>query len=332
MSLDLQQYHDQIQALRPMDDVFFELLIQQPYVCQEMLRVLLDCPELTVLDVHAQHSIRKLLRRSVRLDALCQLPDKKLVNIEIQNGNNTDHFKRVRYNEACVTTQTTDPGTDFKNIPTVYSLYVSDFDMFKQGKTIYHTRKSVIETDQTIDDGTFEVYANTVIDDGSTIAEYLQLLKETSINNPKFPHLTDGVKYLKNEERGVEKMSGFLAELLEKEVKKGVQEGIQKKEKEFQEKEKKFQERENQFQERENQFQERENQFQEREKEREKEFQERENQFQKKLQKSHDEIAVSKICKMLELGYSKEDILNLDYTNTEYNLALEKISTKGVTI
>ena len=302
MSLDLQQYYDQIQALCPMDDVFFELLIQQPSVCEEMLRVLLDCPELTVLDVHAQHSIRKLLRRSFRLDALCQLPDKKLVNIEIQNGNNTDHFKRVRYNEACVTTQTTDPGTDFKNIPTVYSLYVSDFDMFKQGKTIYHTRKSVIETDQTIDDGTFEIYANTVIDDGSTIAEYLQLLKETSIDNPKFPHLTDGVKYLKNEERGVENMSGFLAELLEKEL-----------EKELQKKEKEFQERENQFQERENQFQERENQFQER------------------IQKSHEEIAVSKICKMLELGYSKEDVLNLDYTNAEYDLAVERTS-KGGTI
>lgn len=36
MSLDLQQYHDQIQALRPMDDVFFEVLIQQPGVCEEM--------------------------------------------------------------------------------------------------------------------------------------------------------------------------------------------------------------------------------------------------------------------------------------------------------
>lgn len=125
MSLDLQQYHDQIQALRPMDDVFFEVLIQQPGVCEEMLRVLLDCPDLIVLDIHAQHSIRNLL-------------------------------KRVRYNEACVTTQATDPGTDFENIPTVYSLYISDFDIFKKGKTIYHIRKSVIETDQTVDDGTLE--------------------------------------------------------------------------------------------------------------------------------------------------------------------------------
>ena len=300
MSLNLQQYHDQIQALCPMDDVFFEVLIQQPGVCEEMLRILLDCPELIVLDVHAQHSIRNLLKCSVRLDALCQLPGKKLVNIEIQNGNNTDHFKRVRYNEACVTTQTTDSGTDFKNIPTVYSLYVSDFDMFKQGKTIYHTRKSVIETDQTIDDGTFEIYANTVIDDGSTVAEYLQLLKDTSINNPKFPHLTEGVKYLKNEERGVEKMSGFLAELLEKELQKELQQRLQEEvqkevQKEAQKKEKEFQERE------------------------------------KELQKSYEEIAVSKICKMLELGYSKEDILNLDYTNAEYDLALERTS-KGVTI
>ena len=273
MSLNLQQYHDQIQALCPMDDVFFEVLIQQPGVCEEMLRVLLNCPDLIVLDIYAQHSIRNLLKRSVRLDALCHLPGNKLVNIEIQNENNTNHFKRVRYNEACITTLTTDPGTDFENIPTVYSLYVSDFDIFKQGKTIYHIQKSIIETDQTIDDGTLEIYANTVINDGSIIAEYLQLLKKTSIDNQKFPHLTEGVKYLKNEERGVEKMSGFLAELLEKEVKKGVEEGIQK-----------------------------------------------------ELQKNSTEIAVSKICKMIELGYSKEDVLNLDYTNEEYALALERLS------
>ena len=281
MSLNLQHYHNQIQALCPMDDVFFEVLIQQPGVCEEMLHILLDCPDLIVLDIHAQHSIRNLLKRSVRLDALCHLPGNKLVNIEIQNENNTNHFKRVRYNEACVTTQSTDPGTDFENIPTVYSLYISDFDMFKKGKSIYHIRKSVVETDQTIDDGTLEIYANTTINDGSTIAEYLQLLKETSIDNPKFPHLTEGVKYLKNEERGVEKMSGFLAELLEKEVKKGVEEGIQK---------------------------------------------ELQKEIQKELQKDRNEIAISKICKMIELGYNKEDIMKLDYTNVEYALALDRLS------
>lgn len=211
MSLDLQQYHDQIQALRPMDDVFFEVLIQQPGVCEEMLRVLLDCPDLIVLDIHAQHSIRNLL-------------------------------KRVRYNEACVTTQATD-------------------------------------------DGTLEIYANTIVNDKSTIAEYLQLLKKTAIDNPKFPHLTEGVKYLKNERRGVEKMSGFLAELLEKEVQKEVKKELQK---------------------------------------------EVQKELQKELQKKCNEIAISKICKMIELGYSKEDILKLDYTNAEYDLALEKVSPKNV--
>ena len=211
------------------------------------------------------------------------------MNIEVQNSDNTDHFKRVRYNEACVTTLTTDPGTLFENIPTVYSLYISDFDMFNKGKAIYHIKKSVIETDQTIDDGTFEIYANMVINDGSDIAEYLQLLKETSIDNPKFPHLTEGVKYLKNQERGVTKMSGFLAELLEKELQKQLPIEVEKEvQKEVQKKLQK--------------------------------------ELQKELQADRNKIAISKICKMIELGYSKEDILNLDYTNSEYALALEKIS------
>ncbi len=76
-------------------------------------------------------------------------------------------------------------------------------------------------------------------------------------------------------------MSGFLAELLEKEVKKGVQEGLQR---------------------------------------------EIQKELQKELQKDRSEIAVSKICKMIELGYSKEDVLKLDYTNVEYALALDRLS------
>ena len=123
------------------------------------------------------------------------------------------------------------------------------------------------------------------VDDGTTIAEYLQLLKETSVDNPKFPHLTEGVKYLKNKEKGVEKMSGFLAELLEREVQKEVPKRVQE------EVQKKVQE-----------------------------------ELQKELQKDRSNVAISKICKMIELGYSKEDILNLDYTNSEYLLALEKMN------
>ena len=76
-------------------------------------------------------------------------------------------------------------------------------------------------------------------------------------------------------------MSGFLAELLEKEVKKGVEEGIQKG---------------------------------------------LQKELQKELQKNSTEIAISKICKMIELGYSKEDVLKLDYTNVEYALALDRLS------
>ena len=115
------------------------------------------------------------------------------------------------------------------------------------------------------------------VDDGTTIAEYLQLLKETSVDNPKFPHLTEGVKYLKNKEKGVEKMSGFLAELLEREVQKEVPKRVQE-------------------------------------------------EVQKKVQEDRSNVAISKICKMIELGYSKEDILNLDYANSEYLLALEKMN------
>ena len=216
MNSNFQENYDLIQELCPMDDTFFEVLIQQPGVCEEMLRILLEDSDLTVLEVHPQHSIKKFFRRSVRLDALCVLSTGELANIEIQQGNKTNHFKRVRYNEACAITQTLETGTDFEKVPIVYSLYISDFDMFHKGKTIYHSRKSIIETDQTIDDGCHELYTNIVIDDGTLIAEYLQQLKSCNINNPKFPYLTQGMKYLKQEQGGITTMNASLQKFADK--------------------------------------------------------------------------------------------------------------------
>ena len=127
-----------VQQLRPIDDVFFEVLIREKRVCEEILRTILEDNQLTVLKVSPQDSIRNLRGRSVRLDALCQLGSGKECNIEVQKADDDDHLRRVRYHASCITANVTDPGTKFKDIPDVIVVYISKNDFFKDGKTIYH--------------------------------------------------------------------------------------------------------------------------------------------------------------------------------------------------
>lgn len=115
--------------------MFFEVLANKP-VCQEMLRTILEDEELIVQDVITQNSEKNLYGRSVRLDALCTLGNGEKCNIEIQRSDNDDHLRRVRYNASSITLRNSQIGTKFDKIPEVYVVFISEFDVFKMGKTV----------------------------------------------------------------------------------------------------------------------------------------------------------------------------------------------------
>lgn len=77
-------------------------------------------------------------------------------------------------------------------------IYISNFDIFHSNKTIYHIDRVIRETGEITDNGTHEIYVNTKIDDGTEIAEYMQMLKQKEIpSNPKFPKLCKTIKGIK---------------------------------------------------------------------------------------------------------------------------------------
>ena len=77
VSISLKEKVEKVKELRPIDDVFFEVLADDIPFCQEMLRILLEDENLVVKDVIVQSSQRNLYGRSVRLDALCILGNGK---------------------------------------------------------------------------------------------------------------------------------------------------------------------------------------------------------------------------------------------------------------
>lgn len=53
------------------------------------------------------------------------------------------------------------------------------FDIFKKGKTTYHVDRTLRETKDVVDNGLYEVYVNTQIDDSSSIAGLMRVFKST---------------------------------------------------------------------------------------------------------------------------------------------------------
>ena len=107
--LNLQEKQEKVKDLRPIDDVFFEVLAKNTAVCQEILRVILEDDALIVIQVITQSSERNLYGRSVRLDALCTLGNGTQCNIEVQRSNNDDHIKRARFNASSINLKESNP-------------------------------------------------------------------------------------------------------------------------------------------------------------------------------------------------------------------------------
>lgn len=219
-----------VQQLRLIDDIFFEKVMEDRETCEEVIRVIMESPELSIKEVHPQEPVHNLQGRSVILDALCERTDGSYINVEVQRADNDNHFKRVRYNASCITANMTEPGEKFRDVRDVCIIYISEFDVFKKGKTIYHTRQVVQETEKDekpmyVEDGFSSIYVNTAVNDNTEIAELMSCFLQTKVNNPKFPKLSSKVTHFKEDEEGERKMNALLEKYIEKSRLEGIKEG-----------------------------------------------------------------------------------------------------------
>ena len=139
--------------------------------------------------------------------------------MELQRSNNDYYLKRVRFNASSITVRDSQTGEKFEKTIDLIVVYISEFDIFKGGRVIYHVDSVIRETQEKVDDGLERVFVNTAVKDGTTISEYMDCFLQKEIDNAKFPKLTNRVHYLKHEEGGVNEM----CEVMEQYSKKAYQ-------------------------------------------------------------------------------------------------------------
>ena len=220
--------------LRVIDDAMFRLVAERKEVCQEILRTLLDRPQLKVLKVTPQCVITSL-HREIVLDVLCILEDGAYMNIEMQKGSGNDDIKRNRFYAASTTAAYTPKGTDFSDIPQVVILYITEYDALHNGQMITHVKRCM-ETQEgfvPVDDREDIFFANTMVKDGSDKSELLQLfLRRDAFEDVKFPELSRAVKYFKETEGGFGEMcktiEDYAKDYAEEREKIGLEKGLEK--------------------------------------------------------------------------------------------------------
>ena len=159
-----------------------------------ILRTFLQDYHLKVLNNKSQYAITSIERRSVILDAYCELRDGRRVNIEVQNANNVNHQKRVRYYSSVLTTSLMKKGESFDNVPEVCMVYICNFDIFKENKSSYLIKRVIDGSNREVDNGLKEIYISANINDGTTLSELMGVFTKDDCYSENFP-VTSKMKY-----------------------------------------------------------------------------------------------------------------------------------------
>lgn len=206
--------HQLIMNLRLIDDIMFEKFAEDPDAVEEIIQVILEEPNLRVKpdSIVAQKVVANIGKRSIRLDAYIEGAEDIVFNIEIQRSNNCNHVKRVRYNASALTVNGSEPGDAFEHIQNITVIYISEFDMFKAGKPIYHAEMTVRETNTPVSDGLKCVYVNTAVNDGSKIARLMECFTKPDFVSSEFPKTAHRVHEIKHSESEVGTMCNAVEE------------------------------------------------------------------------------------------------------------------------
>ena len=133
----------------------------------------------------------------------------------------------MRYNASTITINKSEPGDEFEDVQDVIVIYISEFDMFGAGKTVYHVENVIRETGNPVNDGLMSVYVNTEVAEDSLISELMQCFLKTDFEDDKFPNISRRMKELKHGEED-EKMCKSVEEYAERKAKEAVKEATKK--------------------------------------------------------------------------------------------------------
>lgn len=195
-----------VAKLNVIDDIFFHKMAEDKEVCEEILRILLSKPNLIVIQSQTQRFLRNIGAHSVILDVLCQDEKGNYFNVEVQKADDDDHQKRIRFNQSNIDTTFVEKGISYEKLPDIYLVFISRFDVFNEGHTIYHINRVIEETGTIVENGTHEICVNTAVDDKSDIAELMQYFKKSIGEHENFQKLCNRVKYYKESQKGVDEM------------------------------------------------------------------------------------------------------------------------------
>ena len=204
---DEQIYLENLQIIKQlclMDDIFMSQCFDNDIECAQLvLRIILDKPDLQVIEAHSQVVVANLLNRSVRLDVLAVDSAGKRYNIEVQRSDKGAAPQRARFNSSLLDAKFTEKGTDFADLPETYVIFITENDVFGLAEPLYEIERCILKTGAIFGDGAHIIYVNGAYRDDTPIGRLMHDFACPEPDKMFYNELADKTRFYK-EEKGKE--------------------------------------------------------------------------------------------------------------------------------
>ena len=223
-----QKHQEDLQRLRGfrlLDDDFLTKCFEGDTASIELvLQIVLEKPDLKVLDVRTQVFVENLLNRSVRLDILATDSTGAKLNVEVQRSDKGAGRKRARYNSSMMDANLLKKGEDFDKLPETWVIFITENDVMGKGLPLYPIERCFLGTGERFEDGSHILYINGAYRSDTPIGKLMHDFSCTDAADMYYGILADRVRFFEESKEGIEIMCRAMEDMRNQTLKEGMKE------------------------------------------------------------------------------------------------------------
>ena len=199
-----------MRGFRPIDDTFMRILFRDSLPLAEyVLRIIINKPDLHLTKEETQKDLVCLVgARRLCLDVHGIDDENQHYDIEVQRADAGARPERARYHAGALDVENLNAGQEFEELPTTYIIFITEKDIWKGGKAVYHIKKAVdgAEIDgaeQIFKDRQHILYVNASYEGTGLIGDLMHDFLCSDPEDMKTKLMAEKARYLKKDPKGV---------------------------------------------------------------------------------------------------------------------------------
>lgn len=206
---------EKLRSLRPIDDEFMRCIFRDNIpLAQMVLRIVTGKNDLEITKLEIQKDMKRLVgARSVCLDAYGNDTEGKKYDLEVQRANSGAGKHRARYYSSSMDIENLDAGQEFEELPDTYAIFITEHDIFGEGKAFYPVERVNMTTGEMFEDGEHILYVNGTYRDDTDIGKLMHDFFCCNPEDMNFDLMKDVTRYYKESPKGVETMGNVFDEI-----------------------------------------------------------------------------------------------------------------------